>query len=70
MIPITTVMDLHSLEGRRAPRMFCEKSVIDGLPCVKRKMVGVLHVYKDVEIVNAGLAEGTLKEPAVVRIPL
>ena len=31
-------------------------------------MVTVLHVYKEVEIVNAALAEGTLKEPAVVTI--
>jgi len=31
-------------------------------------MVTVLHVYKEVEIVNAALAEGTLKEPATVTI--
>jgi transposase len=32
------------------------------------KMAEVLHVYKEVEIVNAGLLEGTLKEPPVVTI--
>ena len=32
------------------------------------KMVTVLHVYKEVEIVNAGVAAGTLKEPAVITI--
>jgi len=37
-------------------------------PEFERKMVEVLHVYKEVEIVNAGLLEGTLKEPAVVTI--
>ena len=31
-------------------------------------MIEVLHVYKDVEIVNAGLVEGALKEPATVTI--
>jgi hypothetical protein len=31
-------------------------------------MVEVLHVYKEVEIVNAGMVEGTLKEPTVVTI--
>ena len=31
-------------------------------------MIEVLHVYKDVEIVNAGLVEGTLKEPPTVTI--
>ena len=31
-------------------------------------MMEVLHVYKDVEIVNAGLVEGTLKEPSTVTI--
>src|SRR5260370_21087010 len=31
-------------------------------------MVQVLHVYKEVEIVNAGLVEGTLKEPSTVTI--
>src|SRR6202163_3895513 len=31
-------------------------------------MIEVLHVYKDVEIVNAGLLEGTLKEPSTVTI--
>jgi len=30
------------------------------------KMAKVLHVYQEVEIVNAGLLEGTLKEPSVV----
>lgn len=37
-------------------------------PDFERKMVNVLHVYKEVEIVNAGLVEGTLKEPSVVTI--
>ena len=37
-------------------------------PEFERKMVVVLHVYKEVEIVNAGLVEGVLKEPAVVTI--
>jgi transposase len=37
-------------------------------PEFERKMVEVLHVYKEVEIVNVGLLEGTLKEPAVVTI--
>lgn len=37
-------------------------------PEFERKMIEVLHVYKEVEIVNAGLLEGTLKEPAVVTI--
>src|SRR6202011_4098212 len=37
-------------------------------PEFERKMVEVLHVYKEVEIVNLGLLEGTLKEPAVVTI--
>ena len=32
------------------------------------KMVEVLHVYKEVEIVNAELVQGTLKEPLVVTI--
>jgi transposase len=32
------------------------------------KMVEVLHVYKEVEIVNAKLLKGTLKEPSVVTI--
>ena len=31
-------------------------------------MVEVLHVYKEVEIINAELLEGTLKEPAKVTI--
>ena len=31
-------------------------------------MVEVLHVYKEVEMVNAGLLEGTLKEPAMVTV--
>ena len=34
-------------------------------PEFERKMIEVLHVYKEVEIVNAGLVEGTLKEPPV-----
>jgi len=37
-------------------------------PEFERKMVEVLHVYKDVEIVNAGLVQGTLKEPSTVTI--
>ena len=37
-------------------------------PEFEPKMVTVLHVYKEVEMVNAALAEGTLKEPAVVTI--
>ncbi|MGH9437873.1 MAG: IS630 family transposase [Terriglobia bacterium] len=37
-------------------------------PEFERKMVEVLHVYKEVEIVNTGLLEGQLKEPAVVTI--
>ncbi len=37
-------------------------------PEFEAKMVTVLHVYKEVEIVNAGWAEGTLKEPTVVTI--
>ena len=37
-------------------------------PEFERKMIEVLHVYKEVEIVNAGSVEGTLKEPATVTI--
>jgi transposase len=37
-------------------------------PDFEPKMVTVLHVYKEVEVLNAGLAEGILKEPAVVTI--
>ena len=37
-------------------------------PEFERKMIEVLHVYKDVEIVNAGLLQGTLKEPSTVTI--
>ncbi len=37
-------------------------------PEFERKMIEVLHVYKDVEIVNAGLVEGMLKEPSTVTI--
>jgi transposase len=37
-------------------------------PEFERKMVEVLHVYKEVEIVNKGIVEGTLKEPTVVTI--
>jgi transposase len=37
-------------------------------PEFDRKMIEVLHVYKEVEIVNAGLVEGTLKEPSTVTI--
>lgn len=32
------------------------------------KMIEVLHVYKEVEIVHAGVVEGTLKEPSTVTI--
>jgi hypothetical protein len=37
-------------------------------PEFERKMIEVLHVYKEVEIVNTGLIEGTLKEPSTVTI--
>lgn len=37
-------------------------------PEFDRKMIEVLHVYKEVEITNAGLLKGTLKEPATVTI--
>ena len=37
-------------------------------PEFERKMIEVLHVYKEVEIVNAGLLQGTLKEPSTVTI--
>ena len=37
-------------------------------PELERKRMEVLHVYKDVEIVHAGLLEGTLKEPSTVTI--
>lgn len=37
-------------------------------PEFERKMIEVLHIYKEVEIVNAGLLEGTLKEPTTVTI--
>jgi transposase len=37
-------------------------------PEFEPKMVTVLHVYKEVEVVNAGLAEGTLTEPDIVTI--
>jgi transposase len=37
-------------------------------PEFEPKMITVLHVYKEVEIVNAGLVAGTLKEPTVVTI--
>jgi transposase len=37
-------------------------------PEFERKMVEVLHVYKEVEVVNAGLVEGSLKEPSTVTI--
>jgi transposase len=37
-------------------------------PEFEKKMVEVLHVYKEVEIVNAGLVEGILKEPSTVTI--
>jgi transposase len=38
-------------------------------PEFERKMIEVLHVYKEVEIVNAGLVEGTLKEPSTSPSP-
>jgi transposase len=37
-------------------------------PEFETKMVDVLHLYKEVEIVNAELVKGTLKEPPVVTI--
>jgi len=37
-------------------------------PEFERKMIEVLHVYKEVEIVNAGLLAGILKEPTMVTI--
>lgn len=37
-------------------------------PEFERKMIEVLHVYKEVEIVNAGMVEGTLKEPSTITI--
>jgi transposase len=37
-------------------------------PDFESKMAVVLHVYKEVEMVNAELLEGTLKEPSVVTI--
>src|SRR5271155_2812913 len=37
-------------------------------PEFERKMIDRIHLYKDVEIVNAGLVEGTLKEPSTVTI--
>jgi hypothetical protein len=37
-------------------------------PEFEPKMANVLHVYKEVEIVNAELLGGTLKEPPVVTI--
>ncbi len=37
-------------------------------PEFEPKMAEVLHVYKEVEIINAELLEGTLKEPPVVTI--
>src|SRR3984893_6879230 len=37
-------------------------------PEFEKKMIEVLHVYKEVEIINAGLVEGTLKEPPTVTL--
>ena len=37
-------------------------------PEFAKKMIEVLHVYKEVQIINAGLVEGTLKEPPTVTI--
>ena len=37
-------------------------------PEFESKMVEVLHVYKEVEIINAGLVNGTLKEPPLITI--
>src|SRR6202166_1224827 len=37
-------------------------------PGFEAKMANVLHLYKEVEIVNAEVLEGTLHEPAVVTI--
>ena len=37
-------------------------------PDFERKMAEVLHVYKEVEITNAGLVSGTLCEPPVITV--
>lgn len=37
-------------------------------PEFERKMIEVLHIYKEVEISNAKMVEGTLKEPTTVTI--
>src|SRR5260370_34629468 len=37
-------------------------------PDFEAKMADVLHVYKEVEIVNDGLLSGRLKEPSLVTI--
>jgi hypothetical protein len=37
-------------------------------PEFEKKMIEAVHVYKDVEIVNAGLVDRTLKEPSTVTI--
>lgn len=37
-------------------------------PEFEQKMAAVLHVYKEVEIVNQGLVKGTLREPGTVTV--
>jgi transposase len=37
-------------------------------PEFEQKMAAVLHVYKEVEIVNEGLLRGTIREPGVVTV--
>jgi transposase len=37
-------------------------------PEFEQKMAAVLHVYKEVEIVNRGLVKGTLREPGMVTV--
>jgi transposase len=37
-------------------------------PEFEQKMATVLHVYKEVEILNDGLLRGTIQEPALVRV--
>jgi transposase len=37
-------------------------------PEFEQKMAAVLHVYKEVEIINQGLVKGTLREPGMVTV--
>jgi len=37
-------------------------------PEFEQKMAAVLHVYKEVEIINRGLVQGTLREPGTVTV--